>query len=176
MQRACGTSLTAALQIAQRVESGEIEAGIAGGVDTTSEVPIVYGRTLNAIALESARARSLGARISPWLRLRPRDLKPLTPGVGEPRTGMSMGEHCELMAKEWAIGRREQDELALASHLKAAAAWKAGFYDDLVDAAARAWRPTTTCAPTATWPSSRRSSPCSTAARRARSPPATARR
>ncbi|MEP6942988.1 MAG: acetyl-CoA C-acetyltransferase [Betaproteobacteria bacterium] len=132
VQRACGTSLTATLQIARRVESGEIEAGIAGGVDTTSEVPIVYGRTLNAIALESARARSLGARISPWLRLRPRDLKPLTPGVGEPRTGMSMGEHCEQMAKEWGIGRREQDELALGSHLKAAAAWKAAFYDGLV--------------------------------------------
>jgi acetyl-CoA C-acetyltransferase len=132
VQRACGTSLTATLQIAQRVGSGEIEAGIAGGVDTTSEVPIVYWRTLNAIALESARARSLGARIAPWLRLRPRDLKPLTPGVGEPRTGMSMGEHCELMAKEWSIGRREQDELALASHMKGAAAWKAGFYEGIV--------------------------------------------
>jgi acetyl-CoA C-acetyltransferase len=132
LQRACGTSLTAALQIAQRIESGEIDSGIAGGVDTTSEVPIVYSRTLNAIVLESARGRSLGARLKPWLRLRPRDLKPATPDVGEPRTGLSMGEHCELMAKEWHIGRTEQDELALLSHRHAAAAWKSGFYDDLV--------------------------------------------
>jgi acetyl-CoA C-acetyltransferase len=132
LQRACGTSLSAALQIAQRIELGEIDSGIAGGVDTTSEVPIVYSRALNAIMLESARGRSLGARLKPWLRLRPRDLRPATPDVGEPRTGLSMGEHCELMAKEWRIGRAEQDELALLSHRHAVAAWKAGFYDDLV--------------------------------------------
>jgi acetyl-CoA C-acetyltransferase len=132
VQRACGTSLTTAMQIAQRIESGEIEAGIAGGVDTTSDVPVVYGRTLYSIVLESARGRTLGARIKPWLRLRPRDLRPSVPTVAEPRTGLSMGEHCELMAKEWQIGRTEQDDLACRSHHHAAAAWQAGFYDDLV--------------------------------------------
>ncbi|HKE41967.1 MAG TPA: acetyl-CoA C-acetyltransferase [Casimicrobiaceae bacterium] len=132
VQRACGTSLTAAAALAQRIEAGEIEAGIAGGVDTTSEVPLVYGRALNAIALEGARGRTLGARLKPWLRLRPHDLKPAAPAVVEPRTGLSMGEHCELMAKEWSIGRTEQDELALRSHRNAAAAWDAGFYSDLV--------------------------------------------
>jgi acetyl-CoA C-acetyltransferase len=132
VQRACGTSLTTAVQLAQRIASGEIEVAIAGGVDTTSDVPVVYSPALNNIVLESARGRSPGQRLKPWLRLRPRDLKPAVPTVGEPRTGLSMGEHCELMAKEWGIGRAEQDELALQSHLKGAKAWQEGFYDDLV--------------------------------------------
>ena len=130
--RACGTSLTTTIQIAQRIALGEIDAGAAGGVDTASDVPVVYGRALNAAVLQSARARSLGERISPWLRLRPRDFKPSVPAVVEPRTGLSMGEHCELMAKEWKIGRAEQDALAYQSHVNATAAWKEGFYDDLV--------------------------------------------
>jgi acetyl-CoA C-acetyltransferase len=128
VQRACGTSLTTTVQLAQRIARGEIECAIAGGVDTVSDVPIVYSSGFAQIALASARAKTLGARIAPWLRLRPRDLKPTTPTVAEPRTGLSMGEHCELMAKEWEIGRAEQDELALASHMKAAAAWREGFY------------------------------------------------
>jgi len=132
VQRACGTSLTAALSIANRITRGEIECGIAGGVDTVSDLPIALGPRLAHALVESARARTLGERARPWLRLRPRDLKPLTPGVGEQRTGLSMGEHCELMAKEWRIGRAAQDELALASHRKAAAAWQEGFFDDLV--------------------------------------------
>ncbi len=132
LQRACGTSLTTTAQLAHRIALGEIDCAIAGGVDTASDVPIVYSRGLQQIVLESARARSLGGRLSPWLKLRPRHLKPSFPGVSEPRTGMSMGEHTELMAKEWQIGRQAQDELALASHKKGSAAWKAGFYDDLV--------------------------------------------
>jgi acetyl-CoA C-acetyltransferase len=132
VQRACGTSLTTAIQVAQRIALGEIEAGIAGGVDTASEVPLGYGRTLNRIVLDSARGRSLGARVRPWLKVRPADFRPATPGVGEPRTGLSMGEHCELMAKQWRIGRAEQDELAYRSHINAANAWRDGFYDDLV--------------------------------------------
>jgi acetyl-CoA C-acetyltransferase len=132
VQRACGTSLTATVQIAQRIALGEIECGIAGGADTTSDVPVVYGRKLQQIVLDSARGRTFGARVSPWLRLRPKDLKPSVPDAAEMRTGLSMGEHCELMAKEWNISRRDQDELANASHLKAAAAWKEGFYGDLV--------------------------------------------
>jgi len=122
VQRACGTSLTTAIQIGQRIALGEIEAGIAGGTDTTSDVPLSYGRALNRIVLDSARGKSYGARLRPWLRIRPADLKPVTPGVVEPRTGLSMGEHCERMAKQWRIGRAEQDELANRSHMHAAAA------------------------------------------------------
>ena len=132
VQRACGTSLTTTVQLAQRIARGEIEVAIAGGVDTTSDAPIVYGRKLARIVLDSARGKTLGARLQPWLRLRPRDLKPSAPAVGEPRTGLSMGEHCELMAKEWGIARADQDALAYQSHLKAAAAWREGFYKDLV--------------------------------------------
>lgn len=132
VQRACGTSLTTTIQLAHRIALGEIDSAIAGGADTASDVPVVYGRRLRQIVLESRRGRSFGQRIKPWLRLRPRDLIPSAPGVAEPRTGLSMGEHCELMAKEWEIGRADQDELAYASHMNAAAAWREGFYDDLV--------------------------------------------
>jgi acetyl-CoA C-acetyltransferase len=132
VQRACGTSLSAIVQLGHRIALGEIDSAIAGGTDTASDVPVVYGRRLQQIVLESARGRSLGQRVKPWLRLRPRDLKPSVPGTAEMRTGLSMGEHCELMAKEWEIGRAEQDELALASHMKATAAWDSGFYGDLV--------------------------------------------
>ncbi len=130
--RACGTSLTAVAQLAHRIALGEIEAAIAGGADSASDVPITYGEKFQRIVLESARGKNFGDRIKPWLRLRPEDLKPAYSGATEPRTGLTMGEHCELMAKEWKIGRREQDELAYASHLKAAAAWREGFYNDLV--------------------------------------------
>ena len=132
VQRACGTSLTTVVQLAHRIALGEIDSGIAGGADTASDVPVVYGRKLRRIVLESGRTRSFGQRIKPWLRLRPGDLKPSVPDVAEPRTGLSMGEHCELMAKEWRIGREEQDELAYVSHMNAAAAWREGFYDELV--------------------------------------------
>ena len=132
VQRACGTSLTTTVQIAQRIARGEIDVGIAGGVDTVSDAPIVYGAKLRRIVLDSARAKSLGARLAPWLRLALRDLKPSAPAVVEPRTGLSMGEHCELMAKEWQIARADQDALAYQSHMKAAAAWREGFYADLV--------------------------------------------
>ena len=132
VQRACGTSLTTAVQLAHRIALGEIDCAIAGGVDTASEVPVVYSRSLNAIVLESARGRTLAQRVRPWLRIKPRDLKPSVPAVAEPRTGLSMGEHCELMAKEWRIGRTDQDDLAYASHRNAAAAWSEGFYADLV--------------------------------------------
>ena len=132
VQRACGTSLTTVVQLAHRIALGEIDSGIAGGADTASDVPVVYGRKLRQIVLESGRGRSFGQRIKPWLRFRPWDLKPSVPGVAEPRTGLSMGEHCELMAKEWGIDREEQDELAYVSHINAAAAWREGFYDHLV--------------------------------------------
>jgi acetyl-CoA C-acetyltransferase len=132
VQRACGTSLTTTVQMAHRIALGEIDSAIAGGTDTVSDVPIVYSQGLQQILLESARDRSLGARLKPWLGLRPRHLKPVFPNPAEARTGLTMGDHCELMAKEWHVGRAEQDALTLASHRNAAAAWKGGFYDGLV--------------------------------------------
>jgi acetyl-CoA C-acetyltransferase len=132
VQRACGTSLTTTVQVGERIARGEIDVGIAGGVDTVSDAPIALGAKLRRIVLDSARGRTVAARVSPWTRLRPRDLKPSAPAVSEPRTGLSMGEHCELMAKEWHIARADQDALAYQSHTKAAAAWRDGFYADWV--------------------------------------------
>jgi acetyl-CoA C-acetyltransferase len=101
-------------------------------VDSASDIPLTYGPELQKIVLASAHGRTAGERLSPWLGLRPGHLKPSAPGIAEPRTGLSMGQHAEETAKEWRVGRAEQDELALASHRNAAAAWKAGFFEDLV--------------------------------------------
>ncbi len=131
--RACGTSLDNAILIANKIACGQIEAGIAGGADTTSDVPIVYGRKLRRRVLAINRARGFGARLGAALRgFSFAELKPSFPGVAEPRTGMSMGDHCELMAREWKIDREDQDRLALSSHQKAAAAYDAGFFGDLL--------------------------------------------
>jgi len=132
LQRACGTSLEAALLIANKIALGQIDAGIAAGVECISDPPVVYPDSYQQILLQSHRARSLGQRLAPFLKLRPRDFKPVLPGVVEPRTGLSMGQSCELMVKTWKIPREEQDRLAYQSHVKAAKAWSDGFYDDLV--------------------------------------------
>jgi acetyl-CoA C-acetyltransferase len=132
LQRACGTSLSATVQLGYRIALGEIDCAIAGGVDSASDVPLAFGPAFRKIALASARGRSAMDRFKPWLSFRPGHLKPQPPSTGEPRTGLSMGEHCEEMVKEWGISRAAQDELALASHRNAAAAWDAGFFDDLV--------------------------------------------
>lgn len=132
LQRACGTSLEAAIGIANKIALGQIDAGIAGGVDSVSDPPVVYGREYQQILLRAFRARSLGARLAPFLSLRPRHFKPMIPDASEPRTGLSMGESCELMAKRWGITRTAQDEIAFESHRHAAAAWNEGFFDDLV--------------------------------------------
>ena len=132
LQRACGTSIEACIQIANKIALGQIEAGIAGGTDSISDAPIVYPDDYRAILMDSFRARTFGDRIKPWFRLRPKHFKPKLPGVVEPRTKLSMGESTELTAKEFGVSREQQDELALASHLKAAAAYDAGFYKDLV--------------------------------------------
>jgi acetyl-CoA C-acetyltransferase len=132
VQRACGTSLEAAILIGNKIALGQIDAGIAAGTDSISDAPIVYPDEYRHILLSSFRGRSLGSRLKPWLGLRPRHFKPALPGVLEPRTGLSMGESTELTAKEWGITRQDQDELALSSHQKAAAAYDAGFYADLV--------------------------------------------
>ena len=132
MQRACGTSLDTLNLIAMKIASGQIEAGIGCGSDTTSDVPIVYGKGLRSILLRANAEKTLGGKLKQFLRLRPGMLKPDFPGVAEPRTGKSMGQHCEDMAKEWGITREAQDALAVASHRKLAAAYERGFFDDLV--------------------------------------------
>ena len=131
--RACGTSLDNTLIIANKIAAGQIEAGIAGGADTTSDVPIVYGRALQQRLLNVNRQKAPLDKIKAALRgFSFAELKPSFPGVAEPRTGMSMGDHCELMAKEWKISREDQDQLALSSHQKAGAAYARGFFKDLV--------------------------------------------
>jgi acetyl-CoA C-acetyltransferase len=132
LQQACGTSLQAAFGIAARIAVGEIECGIACGSDTTSDAPIVVSRKLSKRLIEAQQARSFGARLSAFKGLRPGELAPQPPSVAEPRTGLSMGQHCELMAKEWGIGRAAQDALALESHRKAAEAYRRGVHDALL--------------------------------------------
>jgi acetyl-CoA C-acetyltransferase len=132
VQRACGTSLEAAILIANKIALGQIDAGIAAGVDTTSDPPIAFPKSFQRKLLQSARGRSFMQRTKPWLGLRPHDFKPVLPAVVEPRTGLSMGQSCELMVRTWSISREDQDHLAYDSHVKAAAAWHEGFYEDLV--------------------------------------------
>ena len=132
IQRACGTSLSAAIIIGSKIATGLIDAGIAGGTDSISDLPVVYPDAYRTLLLESSRGRSLGARVAPWLKLRPRHFKPVLPAVVEPRTGLSMGESMEITAKQWQLTREDQDKLALASHINAAKAYAEGFYDDLV--------------------------------------------
>ncbi|MDA3942773.1 MAG: acetyl-CoA C-acetyltransferase [Bacteroidetes bacterium] len=132
VQQACGTSLETTLLLANKIAMGQIDSAIAGGTDTTSDAPIAINEELRQILLDVNRARGSGERARLFAKLRPRHLVPSFPGVSEPRTGMSMGEHCELMAKEWKISRKAQDELAVASHRNAAQAYIDGFYDDLV--------------------------------------------
>ncbi|MBT8141419.1 MAG: acetyl-CoA C-acetyltransferase [Gammaproteobacteria bacterium] len=132
IQRACGTGLSAAIQIANKIALGQIDAGIAGGCDTVSDAPIVYARDYQQLLLRLNRQRDWKGKLKTALGIRPRHFKPEFPGVTEPRTGLSMGESCEVMAKEWGISREAQDQLALDSHLKTAAAYAEGFYQDLV--------------------------------------------
>jgi acetyl-CoA C-acetyltransferase len=132
LQRACGTGLEAAIVLGNKIALGQIDCAIAGGVDTVSDPPVVYPKSFQQLLLRSYRGRSSGERMRPWFGLRLRNLKPVLPGVTEPRTGLSMGESTELMVKTWGITRTEQDQLALQSHQNAAAAYAAGFYTDLV--------------------------------------------
>ena len=132
IQRACGTGLSAGILIANKIALGQIDSGIGGGTDTTSDTPIVYPDSYVELLMSSYRGKTLVDRIKPWFGLRPKHFKPVVLGVEEPRTGLSMGESTELTAKEWQITREDQDQLALESHQKAAAAWDSGFYDDLV--------------------------------------------
>jgi acetyl-CoA C-acetyltransferase len=132
VQQACGTGLEAAILVGNKIALGQIEAGIAGGVDTTSDAPLALNEDLRNVLLDLSRTKSNTARLRLLARLRPQQLVPATPRNAEPRTGLSMGEHTAIMATEWGIGREEQDELAVRSHRNLAAAYDSGWLDELV--------------------------------------------
>jgi acetyl-CoA C-acetyltransferase len=132
IQQACGTGLEAALLVANKIALGQIDCGIAGGVDTTSDAPIGVNEDLRQILLQINRSKTPADKMKALLQLRPHNLKPELPRNGEPRTGLSMGQHCELMAQTWHIPRDAQDQLTLESHQKMAAAYAEGWHDDLL--------------------------------------------
>ncbi len=132
MQQACGTSLQAAAVAAARIATGQIESAIAAGSDTVSDVPISFGKKFSKRLVKLGKARDIKSKLALLKGFGPKELKPVPPSVNEPRTLLSMGQHCELMAQEWSIDRQAQDELAVQSHLKAAAAYQNGFFDDLL--------------------------------------------
>ena len=132
LQRACGTGLDTVITVGNKIALGQIDAGIGGGSDTTSDVPIVVSKRMRRRLLDANMAKTNSQRLAAFKGFSFRDLKPEFPGVAEPRTGKSMGDHCELMAKEWRIAREDQDRLAMESHHKAAAAYERGFFADLV--------------------------------------------
>lgn len=132
VQRACGTGLENVWQLGLKAHVGAINLGIAGGVDTNSDLPIEVSKRFQHVLLDLNKARTLGEKLKALSQLSIGAFKPTVPSVNEPRTLKSMGEHCEMMVKEWHITRQEQDEFALASHKNGAKAYDSGFYDDLV--------------------------------------------
>jgi acetyl-CoA C-acetyltransferase len=132
VQQACGTGLQAIIQVANKIALGQIESGIAGGADTTSDAPLAVSPTMRHVLLEANRRKTNRGKLMALTRLRPQHLIPEVPRNAEPRTGRSMGEHQALTTAEWAISREAQDDLALASHRALAAAYERGFEDDLI--------------------------------------------
>ena len=132
VQQACGTGLETTILVANKIALGQIDAGISCGADTTSDAPIGVNEGLREVLLDANREKSTFGRVKQLTRVRPSHVVPAIPRNEEPRTGLSMGEHCAVMAAEWEIGREEQDELAMQSHHKLAAAYERGFMDDLV--------------------------------------------
>jgi acetyl-CoA C-acetyltransferase len=132
VQQACGTGLEAAILVANKIALGQIDSGVAGGVDTASDAPVVVHENLRRKLLRLGRARTAGERAKAIAALRPTDIGIQTPANTEPRTGLSMGEHMAITAEQWGITREAQDELALESHAKLAAAYERGFFDDLM--------------------------------------------
>ncbi len=132
MMQACGTSLQAAMGIAAKIASGQIESGIAMGSDTTSDPPIVFTKKFAHRLADVSKQKTTMAKLSVFKGFGPGELTPQPPSTTEPRTGLTMGQHCELMAKEWEIPRAEQDKLAFESHQKATEAYASGFMDDLI--------------------------------------------
>jgi acetyl-CoA C-acetyltransferase len=132
IQQACDTGLEAAVLVANKIALGQIEVGIAGGTDTASDAPVGINEDLRKVLMEARRAKSAGQRAKLIGKLRPGQIVPDIPRNAEPRTGLSMGEHAALTAKEWGVAREAQDELAAASHQRLTAAYERGFFDDLV--------------------------------------------
>ena len=132
VQQACGTGLETTILVANKIALGQIDAGIACGADTTSDAPIALNEQLRSTLLEANRQRSTLGKLRTLTGVRPGHVVPHIPRNEEPRTGLSMGEHCATMATEWEIGREEQDELAVTSHKNLAAAYERGFLDDLI--------------------------------------------
>lgn len=132
IQIACGTSLQAALTLGAKIAAGEIDSGIAAGSDTVSDSPIVFGNKFQHRMIDLSRARSTGEKFGTFKGFSFGELMPVAPSVNEPRSGLSMGQHCELMARQWGISRQAQDELAFRSHHNAAKAYDEGFHDDLL--------------------------------------------
>lgn len=132
IQQACGTGLQALMLVANKIALGQIDSGIAGGTDTTSDAPIGVSEGLRKILLDLNRAKTTTDKLKVASRIRPKHLLPLIPANGEPRTKMSMGDHCEVTVKEWGTERQAQDEIAFNSHRNLAAAYERGFFDDLV--------------------------------------------
>ena len=132
LQQACGTGLEAVVYVANKIKLGQADVGIAGGVDSASDAPIVVTEPLRKALLALSRARSLPQKLSALGKIRPADLMPVPPAVVEPRTGLSMGESQAITTNKWAVTREEQDQLAYESHQKLAKAWDEGFFDDLV--------------------------------------------
>lgn len=132
LQQACATGLETVLGLANKIRLGQIDSGIAGGVDSASDAPIAVSEGLREILLDLSRAKTLGQKLTILSRIRPKDLSPDAPSTGEPRTGLSMGEHQALTTAQWKVSRAAQDELALASHKNLAAAYDRGFFDDLL--------------------------------------------
>ena len=132
MQKACGTSLETVIMLGNKIALGQIDSAIAGGVDTNSDVPIEFKKSFSDRLLKLAAARTMGQRLKCLAGFNPKEMLPKLPALKEGRTGLSMGESCEVMAKEWGITREAQDELAFESQKKAAAAYDEGFYDNMV--------------------------------------------
>ncbi|MGO1317342.1 MAG: acetyl-CoA C-acetyltransferase [Cellulomonadaceae bacterium] len=132
LQQACATGLEAVVTVANKIRLGQIASGIGGGVDSTSDAPIVVSGRLRRALLKASHAKTAGARLAAFTALRPRDLAPVAPRTDEPRTGLSMGEHQAITTARWGVTREAQDEVALASHHRLAEAYDAGFFDDLV--------------------------------------------
>lgn len=132
LQRACGTGLEAVNQIALKINNGQITCGMAGGCDSNSDLPILINHALTQKLLALHKAKNFFSKLEILLSLRPSDFKLIYPAVVEPRTGLSMGEHCEKMVKEWDISRQAQDELSLKSHQNSTKAYDEGFYQDLI--------------------------------------------
>src|SRR3954449_1861962 len=132
IQQACGTGLQAVIQVANKIALGQMEVGVGGGTDTASDAPVAVSEKLRKKLLKVNAAKDTRGRLAALASIRPGDIGLSIPQNGEPRTGLSMGDHAALTALEWQIGREEQDELAALSHQHLAAAYEAGFQDDLI--------------------------------------------